>query len=112
MTNENERQSARPLSELDRATAQRIEALMSSDPTQLTEGDRAFLTGRRDYLSADQRKDFGITGKVAKVENEGDKYDKMDKAALQKELKARKLPVSGTNATLKARLRESDAASK
>lgn len=106
-----ERASARPLSELDRATAQRIEALMSSDPSQLTEGDHAFLTGRRDYLTAEQRKDFGITGKVAKVEDAGDKYESMDKAALQKELKARKLPVSGTNAKLKERLRESDAAS-
>lgn len=107
-----ERASARPLSELDRATRERIEAIMSSDPSQVTEGDKAFLTGRRDYLTADQRKDFGITGKVAAGGNaEGDKYETMDKAALQKELKARKLPVSGTNAKLKERLRESDKAS-
>lgn len=108
-----ERESARPVSELDRATAQRIEALMSSEPSQLTEGDHAFLTARRDYLTADQRKDFGITGKVAKVDEDagGDKYDAMDKDALKKEAKKRELAVSGTNAELRARLRESDTAS-
>lgn len=107
-----ERESARPLSELDRATAQRIEALMGSEPSQLTEGDHAFLTARRDYLTADQRKDFGITGKVTKGgDTGGDKYEGMDKDALKKELKQRKLAVSGTNAALRERLRESDAAS-
>lgn len=59
-----ERISARPLSELDRASRERLENLLGVEPTHLTDGDRAFLTARKDYLTADQRKDFGIKGKV------------------------------------------------
>jgi len=106
-----ERESALPVSELDRASAERLERLMGQDPNTLTAGDRAFLTGRRDYLTAAQRKDYGIGGKVAAGKTaEGDKYDAMDKDALKKEAKKRGLPVGGKVVELRERLRASDQA--
>lgn len=53
-----ERQSARPISELDRASRARIEHLMGTDPSTVNEDDRAFLNGRRDYLTTEQRADY------------------------------------------------------
>lgn len=70
-----QRISARPLSELDRASRERLEALLGKEKAHLTDGDKAFLVARRAYLTAEQRKDFGIKGDVDLeniVEPEGD----------------------------------------
>lgn len=107
------RKSARPLSELDKASRERLEFLLGTEPTGVSQGDKEFLVARRDYLSDEQKKDYGVTAPVAKKtgtkEDDGDKYDDMDKAALKAEAKKRGLPVSGSNEDLANRLRESDA---
>lgn len=104
-----ERESALPRTDLDLATRQRLEALIGRDGNQLTEGDKAFLTARRAYLSAAERKDLGITGKNDDATTGGDKFDAMNAAALKDELKARGLAVGGKVDELRARLREADA---
>lgn len=53
-----ERHSARPTGELDRATRERLEYLMGTEPGAINEDDKAFLRGRRDYLTKDQRADY------------------------------------------------------
>lgn len=63
-----ERTSARPLGEMDKASRERLEAIMAVDPNAVTDGDRAFLNARRDYLTADQRADYGITGEAGTAE--------------------------------------------
>lgn len=107
-----ERESAIPVSELDRGTRERLERLMGSDPAGITAGDRAFLEARKDYLTAAQRKDFGIgKGKGGNNDggNAGDRYDAMNGEALKKEAKKRGLAVGGKVEELRARLREDDA---
>lgn len=104
-----ERESGIPRSQLDKATRERIERLVANGANGLTEGDKAFLTARRDYLSAAERKDLGITGKTANTDEGGDKYDGMNADELKAELKKRELPVGGKVAELRERLRENDA---
>lgn len=112
------RESARPLSELDKATQERLGRLMGADAQSLSKGDKAFLEARKDYLTAAQRKDFGIKGGSTQgggtggndPNEERDKYDGMNQAALKAELKKRKLAVSGKVEELRERLREHDAA--
>jgi len=102
----NERKSALPLAQLDKASRARIEHLLGTEPAALSQGDRDFLHGRRDYLTEDQRNDY-----LVEVENEdeGDQYDAMNAAQLKDELQARGLTVGGKVAELRDRLRADDA---
>lgn len=108
-----DRASALPLTELDKATRARLEHLMGQDPETLTAGDMAFLEARRDYLTADQRADFGVgkgkTKTTTDDDEEGDEYDEMSLTDLKAELKDRGLPVSGKVDELRERLRADDA---
>lgn len=49
-----------PRSTLDKGTAARIEALLVVGADNLTDGDKAFLRARADYLSEAEREDLGI----------------------------------------------------
>lgn len=70
-----ERESARPLSELDRGTHARLEALLGVDAHALTADDKAFLAARKDYLTAGQRRDLGVAPKASEPEKDEPKQD-------------------------------------
>jgi len=103
--------SARPKQELDKATRARLEALMGLDPAMLTEGDKAFLKARVDYLTPDERADY-LDGVEEKEEVATDMYETMTRETLLAELEARDLKKTGKVAELRARLRENDAEQK
>lgn len=102
-----ERKSPIPLESMDKGSRARLAALLAKEPSALSDGDKAFLAARRDYLTADQQADF-LTD--APTGAEGDKYDDMGKDALKAEAKKRGLAVGGKVDELRARLREADAA--
>lgn len=52
------KKSPRPLSEVDKATRERIEALTALQPHELSPADRAFMRGRADYLTEEQIADY------------------------------------------------------
>lgn len=125
-----ERTSALPRKQLDAGSRQRLEFILGKEPAALTDAELSFLWGRRDYLTADERKDYGVDGKKSpvvkkeepedpendpekdKVGDEGnqgdgaqDKYDVMSKDELKVACKKRGLKTSGTNEELRGRLR-------
>lgn len=104
-----ERQSARPIEELDNASQARLKNILGQDPKSINASDAAFLQGRSAYLTAGERKDFGVKAVKGDDNAGGDKYDSMKQADLRKEAKKRELPTGGTNDELRARLREADA---
>lgn len=106
----NERKSALPLNQLDKASRARIEHLLGIEPAAISQGDREFLWGRRDYLTAEQRADYGVdTNPTEDTEEEdGDQYDAMTAPQLKDELKARGLAVGGKVDDLRERLRADD----
>jgi len=55
-----ERESALSRNSLDKASRERLEEVLSKEPAALTQGDREFLWGRRDYLTADECSDYGV----------------------------------------------------
>ena len=65
-----EKKSARPLDELDAATRKELNRILRKEPAALTVGEKEFLFGRRDYLTADQRKDYGVEKPVWREEAE------------------------------------------
>jgi len=79
-----ERESAIPITELDKATQARLTALMGTDPAALTAADTAFLVARKDYLTAAQRKDYGIGKEQGKTEAEKEAEKAAAKAAKAK----------------------------
>lgn len=52
------KKSPRPLSEVDAATRERIEALTALQPHELSPADRDFMRARRDYLTEEQVADY------------------------------------------------------
>lgn len=50
--------SARPLTELDRFTRANIERITAMEPNEVTQADREFMQGRRDYLTPEQIADY------------------------------------------------------
>lgn len=61
------RKGARPLSELPVSTRSHLEDLLTkyhNDPHSMQPGEKAFLFGRRDYLTADQRAHFELDEKT------------------------------------------------
>lgn len=103
--------SALPLSQMDMKSRENLERILGLQPHELTRQDRAFMRGRADYLTAEQKKDY-VTNQpedVAEVQ-EDDSYDDWTVAELKEELKARDLAVGGTKRELVARLEADDEA--
>lgn len=55
-----QKQGARPLSELPMAVRVKLEELLGKSKTALSPGEIDFLFGRREYLSKEQKEDFGL----------------------------------------------------
>jgi hypothetical protein len=55
------KEAPRELSELDPKSRERLGEILRKEEAALSNGDREFLKGRRDYLTAEQKKDFGLT---------------------------------------------------
>lgn len=55
-----ERKSARPINELDMGTRKRMDKILGTEPEGISNEDREFLTARRDYLTSDQKNDYGV----------------------------------------------------
>jgi hypothetical protein len=62
-----ERKSPLSKKQLDPASFKRLEAILGKEPAALTDAEVAFLWGRRDYLTAEERKDYGVNGKKSPV---------------------------------------------
>lgn len=89
--------SPRPLSELDLASRQRIEALTAKEPVELSNADRAFMRGRADYLTEEQVADYATEDIVEETDEvtDEDSYENWSMADLRAEAQARGLEVSG-----------------
>lgn len=62
-----------PLGSLPNDVQKQVEALLQKEPAQLTPAEHNFLRGRRDYLSSDQRKYYGLhKAAVEPTQNDGE----------------------------------------
>lgn len=85
--------SARPLSELDPKSRENLERILGIDPVALAPSDRAFMKGRADYLTAEQKADY-VDNQPEPEEESEDSYAKWTVAELREEVAARDLGVS------------------
>lgn len=89
-----ERLGERPMSELPLDVKEHLETLLGRSPSELAHGDLAFLHGRREYLSENQRNMFGITEKTPVDPNAPEEQEPRKLLSVkdaQKELKKRKI---------------------
>lgn len=106
--------SARPLSELDKASRENIERITGLSPLDMNVHDRGFMIARRDYLTSDQIADYVENPDLPPLEDpeeEGSKYEAMTVAELKEEMTKRGVTATGTKkADLVAALEADDAA--
>lgn len=107
--------SARPLSELDKASRENLERITALHPHDMNAHDRAFMRARRDYLTSDQVADYVENDTLPKLEDateeNGSKYEAMTVPELKEEMVKRGVTATGTKkADLVAALEADDAA--
>lgn len=90
--------SPRPLSELDMATRKRLEEILALEPDHLAPSDRAFMRGRKAYLTEAQIADYATDEPAEPGDDEAtddDSYATWALADLKEEAKARGLEIEG-----------------
>lgn len=65
---------------MDQESHNRFDTLRKTDPNAWTVGDREFMSARRDYLSEDEVKAFGLGASQADTEPAPKKSKKADSA--------------------------------
>lgn len=95
-----ERQSPRSADELPASAQNMLREILKKEPSALVEEERSFLFGRRDYLSAEQRADYGVDEKPKEV-----KLEDMKLADLQAKAAEQGLATEGTRAELIERIK-------
>lgn len=96
-----ERQSTRSIDELNASAQNMLREILKKEPAAIVDEERGFLKGRRDYLTAEQRADYGVDEKP-KTEA---KLEDMKLADLQAKAAELGLPQEGTRAELIERIK-------
>lgn len=106
--------SARPLSELDKLSRENLERITALQPADMNIHDRMFMKARRDYLTTDQLADYVDNPDLPPLEDPaeqaGSKYEAMTVPELKEEMTKRGVTATGTRkAELVAALEADDA---
>lgn len=94
-----EKTSARPLTELDLKSREKLAHITTLQPHEMNAGDRAFMRARRDYLTSDQLADYVENedlpnDEAPAAEGDDDSYETWKLADLKAEAEARGLEVT------------------
>lgn len=52
---------------MNREAQEKLASLLALEPEALSDGDRAFLAARSDYLTDEQKDRYGLTGRATKA---------------------------------------------
>lgn len=89
------KKSPRPISELDLASQKQLNAILALEPDHLSPSDRAFMRGRKAYLTEDQIADYATDEPAEPGDEEEDTYAAWGLDELKAEVAARELEIEG-----------------